>query len=116
MDRWFVLYHHDALPEFEAYRDRKVRLSILTVVSTLSRIGPGLVEPHSKKIQNTKKLRELRPKGGRSTVRAFYVQRSEREFIILAIGPEADADPSGFKAAVQRTRDRARDLDIDIGD
>lgn len=102
-----MLYHPDAVREFEEIRDKKTRRSILTAVSILSQLGTDAVEPHAKKVQGAKKLWELRPGGGRVLVRPIYLRRGDREIIILAIGPEAMVDQSGFDAAVRRARDRA---------
>lgn len=106
---WVVLYHPDAVKKFEEFKEKKVRRAILTVVAVLGQTGPKCIEPHSKKIEGAKKLRELRPSGGQSIVRPIYFQRSEGEFIILAIGPEAENDASGFKSAVKRATTRAFD-------
>jgi len=109
-----VVYHEDAVRELDEHRDRKVRRSIFTAVAILSQAGPKLIEPHAKKVQGAKKLRELRPSGGRSTVRPLYVQLDERVFVVLTIGPEAMDDPSGFRSAVARAQGRAaRDFAID---
>lgn len=63
--------------------------------------------PHAKKVQGESKLYELRPGGGKTLLRPFYAQ-IDGYFVILAIGPEAVADPSGFKAAVDRAKRRAK--------
>jgi hypothetical protein len=78
-------------------------------------LGPKLVEPHSKSLAGTRKLRELRPGGGRVPIRPLYAQVSERQFVILAIAPESQVDPRGFKSAVQRAQDRAKaDFDLEV--
>jgi hypothetical protein len=41
--------------------------------------------------------------------RPLYARVGGREFVILAIGPDAVVDASGFKSAVTRARTRARD-------
>lgn len=48
---WLVLYHPEAVREFEEFKDRRVRRSILTVVSILTQVGPNAVEPHSKNVE-----------------------------------------------------------------
>lgn len=102
-----VVYDEEAAAELAAIRDKKLRRAVLAVVEKLRLLGPKTIEPHAKKIQGATKLRELRPKGGQSVVRPLYFQRSGSEFVILTIGPEAEADPSGFKAAVRRAQSRA---------
>ena len=46
-------------------------------------------------------MRELRPRGGRSPWRAFY-RRVGDVLVISAIGPEAQSNERGFRAAVER--------------
>ena len=43
--RWVVVYHEEAVVEFEALRDKKQRKGVLTIVSILRQIGPKIVEP-----------------------------------------------------------------------
>jgi hypothetical protein len=106
---WVVVYHEQALVEFEALRDRTQRKGVLTIVSILRQIGPKIVEPHAKSVQGAKGLRELRPGGGKVIVRPLYAQVDERHFVVLAIGPDAVVDASGFKNAVKRAQRRAKD-------
>jgi hypothetical protein len=106
---WTVVYHEQAVVEFEALRDKKQRKAVLTIVSILRQIGPKIVEPHAKPVRGTNGLRELRPGGGKVTVRPLYARVDEREFVILAIGPDAVVDASGFRSAVNRARSRAKD-------
>jgi hypothetical protein len=61
--------------------------------------GPALPFPHSSAIQGAERLRELRPRAGRSPWRAFY-RRLSGVHVIAAIGPEAEADKRGFDRAV----------------
>jgi hypothetical protein len=105
---WVVVYHPEAVVEFEALRDRRQRKGVLTIVSILSQIGPRIVEPHSRAIEGSAGLRELRPGGGTVIVRPLYAQVDERQFVILAIAPESMVDPRGFRSAVARARERAR--------
>lgn len=103
-----VVYDPDAVRELQEIRDKRLRTAVFTAVEKLRVLGPKTIEPHSRKVQGANTLRELRPRGGRYTVRPLYVQRDEREYVILAIAPEAMEDPSGFRASVERARDRAR--------
>ncbi len=45
-------------------------------------------------------LRDLRSRAGSSAWRAFY-QSIDDEFVVAAIGPEAQSDPKGFARAVE---------------
>jgi hypothetical protein len=57
---------------------------------------------------------EFRPGGGKTLLRPLYAQ-IEGYLVILAIGPEAEVDPSGFKTAVNRAKGRAKkDFGVDL--
>ena len=105
---WIVHWDHRAVEEFNAYTDRRTRKSVLTVVDLLHRLGPKLAAPHAKPLTGEKKLRELRPGGGKVLVRPLFVRLNEREFVILAVAPESVADRSGFKRTVERAKARAK--------
>lgn len=112
---WIVTYHDAAVVEYAALRASRQRKGILTVVSFLRELGPKLVEPHSKSLSGKRKLRELRPGGGRVPIRPLYTQVSDRHFVILAIAPESQVDPQGFRSAVERAQGRAKaDFDLDV--
>jgi hypothetical protein len=94
--RWIVVYYEQAVVEFEALRDRKQRKGVLTIVSILRQIGPKIVEP--KRVKGTSGLLELRPGGGKVIVRPVYARVDERQFVILAIGPDVVVDAAGLTA------------------
>jgi hypothetical protein len=106
-ETWIVHWDHRAVEELQA-RDRSVLKGVLTVVDFLHRLGPKTVEPHSKALTGERKLRELRPGGGRILVRPLYIRWHDREFVILALAPESQVDPSGFRQAVARAKQRAK--------
>ncbi len=106
-ETWIVHWDHRAVEEFNnGYTDKTVRKGVLTVVDFLHKLGPKLVEPHSKALTGEKKLRELRPGGGKILVRPLYIRFAEREFVILTVGPESMVDASGFKQATKRAKAR----------
>ena len=72
--------------------------AMLTAIKKLRDIGPTLSFPHTSQVKGTK-LRELRPRAGKSPWRAFYMRFGD-VLRIGAIGPEAEHDPSGFQRAV----------------
>ena len=112
---WIVHWDHRAVEEFNAYTDKRVRKAVLTVVDFLHKLGPKLVAPHAKALTGEKKLRELRPGGGKVLVRPLFVRLNEREFVILAVGPESVVDGSGFQRTVERAKARAKsDWDLDV--
>lgn len=113
-ETWIVHWDHRAVVDLNEY-DKSVLKSVLTVVDFLHRLGPKIVEPHSKALKGERKLRELRPGGGRILVRPLYIRWHDREFVILAVGPESQVDGSGFRQAVARAKDRAKaDWGLDV--
>lgn len=77
---------------------------MLNVVEKLQQFEDRLPYPHSSAVRSTK-LRELRPRGGRSRWRAFY-RRVDDMLIIGSIGPEAGVDARGFTRAVDAAEER----------
>jgi hypothetical protein len=61
-----------------------------------------------KPIQGERKIRELRPSGGRLLVGPLYFQLDERTFKIVAVAPESKEDGPGFDAAITRAKNRAK--------
>lgn len=101
------------LPEAEAERKGLVpreRAALINAEAKLVALGPALPYPHSSAVKGADRLRELRPRGGRSPWRALYRQVGE-EFIFAAIGPEAQGDPAGFDAACRRAETRLAELE-----
>ena len=112
---WLVEYHSEAIEEYNALRDSKQRKGVLTIVDILRQVGPKATEPHMKPVHGSDKLRELRPGGGKTLVRPLYFRFDARTFKVVAIAPEAVADPSGFDSAVERAKARARrDYGVDL--
>lgn len=93
-----VLFHPAAAAERAGLEIRE-RVAVDNAVEKLRAIGIALGNPHSSKIRGAANLRELRPRAGRSRTRVFYA-RVRDSFVIVAIGPEANADPRGFKQAI----------------
>jgi hypothetical protein len=103
---WTVVY----LPEAEQERDRlpaRERSALYNAVAKLQAIGPSLGYPHSSAVRDADRLRELRPRAGRSPIRGLYRQVGEF-LVVAAIAPEAQHDPKGFKKAC---RDAVQRLD-----
>jgi hypothetical protein len=75
------------------------RVAVPHAAEKLGALGPGLGYPHSSAVRDADRLRELRPRAGRSPWRGFY-RRFGDVFVLAAGGPEAEADPHGFKRAV----------------
>lgn len=79
-------------------------------VDKLTVFGPALPFPHSSSLQGAERLRELRPRAGRSPWRAFY-RRVGDVLVIAAIGPEAEADKRRFDRAVAAAVTRLAELE-----
>lgn len=71
---------------------------MLNAVEKLRAAGPALPFPHQSGVQGVEKLRELRPRAGRSPWRGFY-RRVGDVFVIAAVGPEAESDKRRFDRA-----------------
>lgn len=78
----------------------------------LAALGPALPYPHSSAVRGADRLRELRPRGGRSPWRALYRQVGD-EFVVAAVGPEAEVDQRGFAAACRRAEARLAEMEAD---
>lgn len=106
---WTVVY----LPEAERERDKLPageRHALYNAVAKLEAIGLGLGYPHTSAVQGADRLRELRPRAGRSPWRGLYRQVGQR-FVIAAVGPEALLDPKGFRQACRAATVRLQDLE-----
>ena len=64
-----VVYHPEAVEEFQGIKDKQARKKVLNIVSILMQAGTSITEPHAKKVQGEAKLYELRPGGGKTPLR-----------------------------------------------
>jgi hypothetical protein len=101
-----VEIHTEAEPELQELRRQSVseHVAMLHAIEKLEAIGPTLGFPHTSQVKGTK-VRELRPRAGRSPWRAFYA-RVGNVLRVGSIGPEAKHDQHGFDAAVARAVSR----------
>lgn len=79
--------------------------AMLHAVDKLEVVGLRLGYPHSSAVKGASRLRELRPRGGKSPWRAFY-GRVGKSFVIAAIGPEARVDPRRFRRSIWAAAER----------
>lgn len=108
---WTVRY----LPEAEVEQGELPpveQVALRNAVLKLENAGPGLGSPHSSKVQGAEKLRELRPRTGRSPWRALYRQYGNT-FVIAAVCAEAQADPRKFNRGVTAAERRLEKLEED---
>jgi|SRR5215469_5203075 len=106
---WTVAY----LPAAEQERaalPKAERAALINADAKLGVYGPQLGYPHTSAVREADRLRELRPRAGRSSWRVLYRQVGE-VFVVAAIGPEAQSDPRGFKRAVRRALVRLGDME-----
>jgi hypothetical protein len=101
---WTCRYLSEAIAERDALVPRE-KAALINADAKLVALGPTLPYPHSSAVAGADRLRELRPRGGRSPWRALYRQVGE-EFMVAAVGPEAQVDPPGFAAACRRAEAR----------
>jgi len=95
---WEVRYHPAAEKERKQL-PTKERTAMANAVEKLQALGPQLPYPHQSNVEGAERLRELRPRAGRSPWRAFY-RRFGDVFVIGAVGPEAQVDKRKFNRAV----------------
>lgn len=108
---WTVLY----LPEAE--RERTLlppveRAALINADRKLQALGPQLPYPHSSAVKGADRLRELRPRGGRSPWRAPY-RRFGDAFVVAAVAPEAQVDGRKFDAACRAAERRLSRIEED---
>ncbi len=90
---------------------RRERLAMQRALAKLEALGEELGYPHSSAVQGAPEpLRELRPRRGSSTARAFY-RRVGGRIVVAAFGPEAQYDARGFSRAVASAVDRLAGLE-----
>jgi hypothetical protein len=108
---WTVAYLPEAAQE-RAALPKAERAALINADAKLSAYGSQLGYPHTSAVRGADRLRELRPRAGRSPWRALYRQ-VEDVFVVAAVGPEAQSDSRGFERAVRRALQRLADLEED---
>jgi hypothetical protein len=108
---WQVRFHPGALAERRALPLQE-RQAMANAVEKLMAHGPVLPYPHSSDVRGADRLRELRPRAGRSPWRALY-RRMGDVFVVGAIAPEANVDRRGFARAVAAAEQRLGEIEED---
>jgi hypothetical protein len=106
--QWRVLFHPAARQERRELPEQE-RLAMATRPTSFV-LGPAVPFPHSSDVRGADRLRELRPRGGRSRWRALY-RRVGEVFVVAAIAAEAQVDPRGFKRAVAVAEERLAQIE-----
>lgn len=99
-----VRIHPDADEEMNALPVEE-RAALRHAIEKLEAMGLALAFPHTSNVQTARSLRELRPRAGASAWRGFY-RRIGDDFVVGAIGPDANSDPHGFAKAVVVAEER----------
>jgi phage-related protein len=102
-----VAFHQDAEQELETIPVRE-RVAALHAVEKLESLGTQLRFPHSSAVKGTS-FRELRLRAGRSPWRLLYCQ-IEDLMVILAVVPEAQQNPRGFRRGCVVAEQRLKEL------
>ena len=105
-----VRFTRQAEAELDAIADLAERAAVENAIEKLKAVGNQLAYPHSSQIEGGDRLRELRPRRGRSRWRAFYRQIGE-SFVIGSIGPEAAVNPRAFRQAVADAKTRLNEIE-----
>ncbi|MHB8335631.1 MAG: type II toxin-antitoxin system RelE/ParE family toxin [Acidimicrobiales bacterium] len=106
---WPYRYLAEAIVERNALVPTE-KVALMNAEAKLAAFGPKLPHPHSSAVRGADRLRELRPRSGRSPWRALYRQVGD-EFVVAAVGPEALVDLRGFTSACRRAERRLADYE-----
>jgi hypothetical protein len=101
---WTVLYVAEAERERDGLVARE-KAALINADRKLAALGSQLPYPRSSAVRGADRLRELRPRGGRSPWRALYRQVGS-VFVVAAVAPEAQVDQRAFAAACRRAKER----------
>jgi hypothetical protein len=86
------------------------KAALINADRKLQAFGPQLPYPHSSAVKGADRLRELRPRGGRSPWRGLYRQIGD-VFVVAAIAPEAQVDGRKFEAACRAAERRLSQIE-----
>jgi hypothetical protein len=86
---------------------------MMNAVRKLEVVGPSLGHPHSSDVRGADRVRELRPRAGRSPWRGLYRRIGPDAFVIAAITPEAQVDQRRFDRQVAVAATRLDDAEED---
>jgi hypothetical protein len=102
-----VIYDPDAVAELLAMKSKEEHRALLNAVRKLGELGEQLGPPHVKPLKGSRaaRLRELRPRQGRSDWRAIY-RRSGDFYVILAIDRHKN-----FASLIERAQARVNRYD-----
>jgi hypothetical protein len=74
-----VMWDADAAAKLASLTSKEEKKALFNVIDKLRQLGERLVPPHMKPLKGGSGLRELRPRQGRTHVRAIYVHAGVRD-------------------------------------
>jgi hypothetical protein len=87
------------------------RRAVMNAAAKLEAFGDHLGAPHTTQVMGSPaRIRESRPRAGRSPWRAPY-RRAADTMAILAVGPEAKHDRHGSDRAVRLAEERLKEIE-----
>lgn len=89
---------------------RRERAAVTAAIGKLAARAVTLGFPNSSAVRGADRLRELRPRAGRSRWRVLYRQIGQVMWV-GAVGPEANLDRLGFARAIRDAERRLGDLE-----
>lgn len=98
------MWDADAAAELASLTSKEEKKALLNVVDKLRQLGERLVPPHMKPLKGGSGLRELRPRQGKTHVRAVY-RRAGDEYVILSLCLKPDK--ADWDAALEAARERS---------
>jgi phage-related protein len=99
-----VMWDADAAVELASLTSKEEKKALFNVIDKLRQLGERLVPPHMKPLKGGSGLRELRPRQGRTHVRAIYVRAGD-QYVILSLCLKPDK--ADWEVALAAARDRS---------
>ncbi len=108
-----IVRHPELVAEFAALSIREPReaRAVDHAQVALDALGRDPGYPLTSAVRGTRLqgMRELRPRGGRCRHRVLFVARGD-VILLLAVAPEAQRDPRGFRRAVRIAEQRSAEI------
>ena len=89
------------------------QVAMMNATRKLEVVGPALGHPHTSDVRGADRIRELRPRAGRSAWRGLYRRVGPDALVIAAIAPEAQVDKRRFDRQVAAAATRLDDIELD---
>jgi hypothetical protein len=106
---WTVVFHPEAEAELDAL-PVKERVAVMQRSRNWPRSARRCRSPHQSNVKGAERLRELRPRSGRSPWRPLYGRVADT-FVVVAVGPEALVDPRRFRRTLAAATKRLDEIE-----